>query len=106
MKRGYFVTWTSYTNESIEHGDFAEQGYTRRDGTLRQAIEALGETGTAQCECTNISPSSNPIDQRTWIDCDWRFWKAGNVAGMTMSLHFPPGVTASSRSRVLRLLCS
>jgi hypothetical protein len=99
----FSVTYDIYTQESIEAGETADDGFICQNVSLRDAIAAVCETDNNTCERTNIESSDSRISHARWFtvynSMDW-------ISGDTehRSLHIPESVTASSRKRIARLL--
>ena len=106
QKKYWSVTFAIVTEESAEHGDYAESGYACKNVTLREAI----------AELYDFSPFTDPID---YIECNcypvsvdhppkWVSVYAGpnlhNGDREHRSIHVPDHITPASRVRLARLL--
>ena len=99
--RGFSISFERYTEESVENGDAEERGMLAEDLSFREAVAEL-------------------LDLDAWdvIEGDGRHFTAyqgsdaplyytdEDDAGEARTLHVPDAVTASSRVRIARVLCS
>jgi hypothetical protein len=99
----FAVTYDIVTEESATDGDFAESGYVLESATLRDALVALHETRTAQCDGVSaIECDSTPCIRPHWITVTNGIeYLTGDYE--SRSLHIPTTVTASSARRIARL---
>ena len=99
----FSVTYDIYTQESIEAGETAEDGFICQNVSLHDAINSVCETDSNTCEQTNIEGNDSRVSHSRWFtvynSMDW-------ISGETesRSLHIPESVTKSSRKRIARLL--
>lgn len=99
----FSVTYEIVTPESAEHGDAEERGYIAEETRLRDALQFLFDTRTSHCDgVEGVETSSSTIDQARWITVyNGAEYQTG--ARESRSLHFPDGLTPSTRARILRL---
>lgn len=118
MKTRFRLTYQVVTEQSAEYGDFARHGFVTRNLTiqpkvhaylpdnpatfgLRDAIDFLlsrESAGPVEADCCPVS-----------LECAPRWFNYGGVLdeygeSITIGLHIPEHVTASSRVRIARLL--
>jgi hypothetical protein len=91
----FHITYEVTTEESAEHGEFEETGFTMQDVPLREAYDFLRfSAGYCEASCSDIA-------QARWLsfynEADFQTGETINYA-----LHFPR-ITGSSRRRIARL---
>ena len=111
MRKQFRLTYQTVTPESAEYGDMANHGFVSRTGnynparnyfpknpalfTLREALDIFEKHGNGTIQA-NEWPLSNP----RWFDnCVEEY--GGSV---TIGLHLPEHLTASTRLRIARYL--
>lgn len=101
----FSVTYKIVTPESAENGDAEERGYIVQGACLREALQHLFDTRSdgfcGGIEC--IEASASEIQYARWVSVyNGAEYETG--AHESRSLHFPEGMTPSSRARILRLV--
>lgn len=89
------ITYETVTPESAKHGEFADSGLYMENITLREAWDFLRWEG--YCEA-----SDSTVSTARWLTFyEAQDYKKGDR--VNYSLHFPDGLSPSSRIRIARL---
>ena len=98
------VTYEIVTQESAEYGEADESGFVCEDVTLREAIEALGQTRTNRVDgIAGIEANDSRIGTARWITVD-NGMEYETGAHESRSLHMPDSLTSATRRRIYRLI--
>ena len=100
--QGWSVTYGVVTDESAEHGDYAETGFHAKNVTFREAMDLWDYDGChIEADCYPVSYPTwftaydSNKGTREWFETDRR---------ECQDLHIPDYVTESSRKRLARLV--
>lgn len=98
------VTYEIITPESAEAGDAEERGFVAENVSLRDAIELVRETRTAQVDgVESIETDEWPMRAPCWVSViNGMEYQTG--AQETRSLHMPDNLTPATRCRIARLV--
>ena len=107
MSRARFaVTYEIVTPESAERGDADERGYVWETATLRDAIQDVRRTRTAQCDgVESVETDRDPCivgRVRAVTITNGAEFRTG--ASESRTLHIPDSVTLATSRRIARLL--
>ena len=99
----FSVTYEIVTPESAENGDAEERGFIVQDATLREALDAVGNTRTSACGGVEAIEPNSSHGHFDWITI-YNGMEHETGAQESRSLHIPGSVTMASRKRIAKLL--
>lgn len=100
----FSVTYEIVTPESAECGDVEERGFIDENMSLRDALQAVGQTRTNEVGgVDDIACDSYPAIAPRWVTItNGMEYRTGAVE--SRSIHFPANLTPATRRRIARLL--
>lgn len=97
----FSVTYEIVGHAEAEAGDTDRRGYALEDGTLREALEAIGHCAQ-EADSWPVRPDIRWITNYEFGHGTRAYFEQGDEE--SRSLHFPKGMSGASRLRVARLL--